>query len=265
MQGMLPGFSVVIPSFNEEGRIGETLRQTIEDLRRIAPESEVIVVNDGSTDATSQITRDVLATATVETQLLENFPNRGKGAAVRRGLLAARRPIGMFFDADLSTPLTEIPKLIEPIAQGELDIAFGSRALDRQLIGNRQPWRREQAGRVFNLIVRLATGLPFWDTQCGCKAFRLQVFRPILEQAHLDGFAFDVEWLLLAQRKGLRMREIPVRWNHAEGSKVHFVHDSLRMLREIVALKKQAERRNLTEGHEGNKEGGEAHAKAPRR
>lgn len=237
---MLPPFSVVIPAFNEEGRIGETLRQTLAYLSNVSPESELIVVNDGSTDATSQIARDGLATATLETQLLENSPNRGKGAAVRRGLLAARRPIGLFFDADLSTPLEEISKLIEPIAQGELDIAFGSRALDRRLIGNRQPWRREQAGRVFNLIVRLATGLPFWDTQCGCKAFRLEVCRPFLERARLDGFAFDVEWLLLAEGMSLRMREIPVRWNHAEGSKVHFVHDSLRMLREIVALKSQA-------------------------
>lgn len=237
---MLPAFSVVIPAFNEEERIGDTLRLTLEYLGSISSESELIVVNDGSTDATSQIARDVLATAQVETQLLENSPNRGKGAAVRRGLLAARKPIGLFFDADLSTPLDETPKLIEPIARGELDVAFGSRALDRRLIGNRQPWRREQAGRVFNLIVRLATGLPFWDTQCGFKAFRLEVCRPILEKAHLDGFAFDVELLLLAHRAGLRLREIPVRWNHAEGSKVHFVHDSLRMLREIVTLRTRA-------------------------
>ena len=116
-------------------------------------------------------------------------------------------------------------------------MAFGSRALDRRLIGHHQPWRREQAGRVFNLIVRLATGLPFWDTQCGFKAFRLDVCRPILEQARVIGFAFDVELLYLAHRTGLRLREIPVRWNHHEGSKVRFVHDSLRMLREIVTLR----------------------------
>jgi dolichyl-phosphate beta-glucosyltransferase len=152
-------------------------------------------------------------------------------------LLAAKKPIGLFFDADLSTPLSEIPKVIEPIASGDVDLAFGSRALDRRLIGVRQPWRREQAGRVFNLIVRLATGMPFWDTQCGFKAFRLDVCRPILEKAHTIGFAFDVELLFLAQRAGLRLREIPVRWNHAEGSKVRVIHDSLRMLREVVALR----------------------------
>jgi glycosyltransferase involved in cell wall biosynthesis len=234
---MLPPFSVVIPCFNEAGRIGETLRLTLEYLSANAPESELIVVNDGSTDATGTITGERLKHAPVETRLLENFPNRGKGAAVRSGLLAAQRPIGLFFDADLSTPLTETPKLIEPIANDQVDIAFGSRALDRGLIGIHQPWRREQAGRAFNLLVRLATGLPFWDTQCGFKAFRLDVCRPLLESARLDGFAFDVELLYLAQHAGLRIHEIPVRWNHAEGSKVQFFKDSARMLREVVALR----------------------------
>jgi dolichyl-phosphate beta-glucosyltransferase len=234
---MLPPFSVVIPCFNEAGRIGETLRLTLEYLTANAAESELIVVNDGSTDATAAIARERLKDARIETRLLENFPNRGKGAAVRAGLLAARKPIGLFFDADLSTPLGETPKLIEPITNGEIDIAFGSRALDRGLIGIHQPWRREQAGRAFNLLVRVATGLPFWDTQCGFKAFRLDVCRPILEAARLDGFAFDVELLYLAQHAGLRILEIPVRWNHAEGSKVQFFKDSLRMLREVIALR----------------------------
>jgi glycosyltransferase involved in cell wall biosynthesis len=234
---MLPRFSIVIPCFNEEGRVSETLRATIEYLAAKAPESELIVVNDGSTDATGTIARQILSETKIATRLLENFPNRGKGAAVRTGLLAAREPIGLFSDADLSTPIEETPELIEPIANGEVDIAFGSRALDRSLIGVHQPWRREQAGRVFNLLVRVATGLPFWDTQCGFKAFRLDVCRPILEEARIDGFAFDVELLYLAHRAGLRIREIPVRWNHAEGSKVSFFKDSLRMLREVVALR----------------------------
>ena len=234
---MLPPFSVVIPAYNEAVRIDSTLRQTLDYLVAVAPESELIVINDGSTDGTSAVAREALATAKVETQLLENFPNRGKGAAVRRGLLAAKKPIGLFFDADLSTPLEETPKVIEPIARNEVDITFGSRALDRRLIGHHQPWQREQAGRVFNLLVRLATGLPFWDTQCGFKAFRLDVCRSILESAHIIGFAFDVELLYRAHHAGLRLREVPVRWNHAEGSKVRFLHDSLKMLREVIALR----------------------------
>src|SRR5438874_3602762 len=234
---MLPPFSVVIPCFNEAARIGATVRDTLDYLRENSPQSELIVVNDGSTDDTAPIVRDVFSGAEIATRLLENFPNRGKGAAVRAGLLAAQKPIGLFFDADLSTPLGETPKLIEPIANGEIDIALGSRALDRGLIGIHQPWRREQAGRAFNLLVRIATGLPFWDTQCGFKAFRLDVCRPILKAARLDGFAFDVELLYLAQHAGLRIREIPVRWNHAEGSKVSFFRDSLRMLREVIVLR----------------------------
>jgi dolichyl-phosphate beta-glucosyltransferase len=234
---MLPPFSIVIPCFNEAARIGKTLRTTLDYLAGTAPESELIVVNDGSTDATGSITREVFSNPKIATRLLENFPNRGKGAAVRSGLLAAQKPIGLFSDADLSTPLEETPKLIEPIANSEIDIAFGSRAIDRSLIGQRQPRRREQAGRIFNLIVRVATDLPFWDTQCGFKAFRLDVCRPIIEAARIEGFAFDVELLYLAQRAGLRIREIPVRWNHAEGSKVRFFHDSLGMLREVIALR----------------------------
>ena len=234
---MLPPFSLVIPAYNEAARIGETLRATLSYLENLSPQSELIVVNDGSTDATSAIACQALTGAKVEARLLENFPNRGKGHAVRNGLLAAQRPIGLFSDADLSTPLEETPKLIEPIAHEEIDVAFGSRALDRSLIGQHQPWRREQGGRVFNLLVRIATGLPFWDTQCGFKAFRLDVCRPILESAQIEGFAFDVELLYLADRAGLRLREIPVRWNHAEGSKIQFVRDSLRMLREVIALR----------------------------
>jgi len=234
---VLPPFSVAIPCYNEVSRIGETVRATLDYLAAESADGELIVVNDGSTDATSKIIRETLTSAKIQTQFLENFPNRGKGAAVRTGLLAATKPIGLFFDADLSTPLSEIPKVIEPIASGDVDLAFGSRALDRKLIGVHQPWRREQAGRVFNFIVRIATGMPFWDTQCGFKAFRLDVCRPILEKAHIIGFAFDVELLFLAWRAGLHLREVPVRWNHAEGSKVRVIHDSAAMLREVIALR----------------------------
>jgi dolichyl-phosphate beta-glucosyltransferase len=235
---MLAPFSIVIPAYNEAGRIGASLRLVLEYLGRVSPESELIVVNDGSTDATPKIVHEAFSTAgPIKARLIEHYPNRGKGAAVRAGLLAAMQPIGLFSDADLSTPIDEAPKLLEPLMNGEVDIAFGSRALDRRLIGNRQPWRREQGGRIFNLVVRAATGLPFWDTQCGFKAFRLDACRPILEKAQTNGFGFDVELLYLAWHAKLRMREVPVRWNHYDGSKVDFFHDSLRMLGEVVTLR----------------------------
>lgn len=235
---MLSSFSLVIPAYNEAERIGQTLREAIAYLREASPGSEIIVVDDGSSDATPEVVRDAFAGAgQIETRLMQRSPNAGKGAAVRAGLIAAARGVALFSDADLSTPIDELPKLLQPIFADELDVAFGSRALDRRLIGNRQAWHREQAGRVFNLAVRLTTGLPFWDTQCGFKAFRLEALRPLLPEARSDGFGFDVELLYLAHKAGLRMREIPVRWNHHEGSKVHMVHDSLRMLREVIALR----------------------------
>ena len=234
---MLPAFSLVIPAFNEADRIANTLRDALRYLETATPASEIIVVNDGSTDTTSAVVREVFSDATLATRLLDHSPNRGKGAAVREGLLAAKHSIALFSDADFSTPIDEAPKLINPIATGEVDVAFGSRALDRTLIGHHQPWRREQGGRVYNLIVRLATGLPFWDTQCGFKAFQLENFRPVLQQAKTDGFGFDVELLYLARKANLRLREIPVRWNHYEGSKMRLVRDTANMLHEIVTLR----------------------------
>ena len=235
---MLPGFSLIVPAYNEADRIGRTLSEAIEYLEKNAAGSEVIVVDDGSTDATAEVAREVFARfGNVETRLIQRSPNCGKGAAVRSGLLAATRPIGLFSDADLSTPIREAPKLLDPIVANELDVAFGSRALDRRLLGHRQSWRREYAGRLFNLLVRLTTGLPFWDTQCGFKAFRLDVFRAVLASAVSNGFGFDVELLYLARESGLRMREIPVHWDHHEGTKVQFIRDSLQMLREVAALR----------------------------
>ncbi|HEY3581223.1 MAG TPA: hypothetical protein VGK82_11790, partial [Pyrinomonadaceae bacterium] len=155
---------------------------------------------------------------------------------------AARGEVALFSDADLSTPITETPKLVDPILNGQFDVTFGSRALDRKLIGVHQPWRREQGGRVFNLVVRLATGLPFWDTQCGFKAFRMSVCRPLVEAATVDRFGFDVELLYLAFRAGLRLKEVPVRWDHNEGSTVSLASDSFRMLSEVGLIRQQTRR-----------------------
>ena len=229
--------SIIIPAYNEAARLGSTLEQVLVYLNTQPYNSEVIVVSDGSTDTTGQVAESCFAAhaGSVRTRLLGYTPNRGKGYAVRQGLLAAEGTVALFSDADLSTPITELPKLLNPILAGELDVVFGSRALDSSLIGVHQPWLREQSGRLFNRIMRLATGLPYNDTQCGFKAFRLDVCRPIVEGAILDRFGFDVELLYLTHRAGLRLREQPVRWNDAAGSKVGLLNgiDGFRELREL--------------------------------
>ena len=235
--------SIVVPAYNEGMRLRESLPKILAYLNQEYFGSELIVVDDGSTDNTADVAREILAnSANVRTGVLSYRQNLGKGRAVRLGLLAARGDVALFTDADLSTPITETPKLVGPIEEGSYDLTFGSRALDRKMIGVHQSWRREQGGRVFNLAVRMATGLPFWDTQCGFKAFRMAICRPLIEGATIDRFGFDVELIYLAYRAGLRLREVPVRWDHYEGSKVNLFNDSFKMLAEVGLIRQQARR-----------------------
>ena len=176
----------------------------------------------------------------IQSNVIRYEKNRGKGFAVKTGLLAANADIALFSDADLSTPIEEMSKLVEPIRSGECDVAFGSRALDRSLIGTHQPWRREQGGRVMNFIIRTMSGLPFADTQCGFKAFDLVKFRPLLDVVKIDRFGFDVEFLFVANHHKLRLKEIPVRWNDVEGSKVSVFRDTRRMISELSQIRRNA-------------------------
>jgi glycosyltransferase involved in cell wall biosynthesis len=240
---MFSSLSIIVPAYNEGERLANSLARILDYLTKSAPEAELIVVDDGSRDNTAATARQVLdQSSLIKTSVISYKSNLGKGRAVRLGLLASRGEVALFSDADLSTPITELPKLVTPIVNDECDVAFGSRALDRKLIGVHQPWRREQGGRVFNLVVRLATGMPFWDTQCGFKAFRMSVCRPLIESATIDRFGFDVELLYLAYRAGLRLREVPVRWDHYEGSKVSVLSDSFKMLSEVGVIRQQARR-----------------------
>ena len=238
---MKPALSIIVPAFEEEARLGISVRKILVYIENEKLNAELIIVDDGSNDKTTEIAEKACAEfPAIETKVIRYEQNKGKGFAVKTGLLAARADIALFTDADLSTPIEELPKLVAPIESGKYDVTFGSRALDRSLIGIHQPWRREQGGKVFNFIVRTLTGLPFWDTQCGFKAFNLKKFRPLLELMKIDRFGFDVEFLFVADLHKLNLKEIPVRWDHDERTKVSVIRDSQRMFNEVRLIRKNA-------------------------
>lgn len=246
---MKPDVSIVIPAYNESERLGQPLKTVLDFVSSQEMNAEVIVVDDGSGDDTAQVAeRAFQAMPSVQSNVIRYEKNRGKGFAVKTGLLAAKADVALFSDADLSTPIDEMSKLVDPIIAGECDVAFGSRALDRSLIGTHQPWRREQGGRVMNMIIKTMSGLPFTDTQCGFKAFNLVKFRPLLDVMKIDRFGFDVEFLFVANYHKLRLKEIPVRWNDVEGSKVSVFRDTRRMISELNQIRGNARSRKYDIG-----------------
>ncbi len=238
---MNPEISIVIPAYNESERLGGPLTKVMDFISGSGRNIEVIVVDDGSSDDTADVARRIFeSNSEIDSQLIRYEENRGKGFAVRTGLQAAKADTALFTDADLSTPIEEMSKLTDPIINGEFEVTFGSRALDRTLIGTHQPWRREQGGKVMNLIIRKLSGLPFYDTQCGFKAFNMRSFRPLLDVMTIDRFGFDVEFLFVAKHNGLRLSETPVRWNDVAGSKVSVFRDSRRMITEMIQIRQSA-------------------------
>jgi dolichyl-phosphate beta-glucosyltransferase len=212
--------SIVIPAYNEERRLPSTLDAVLTWLNGSAfADAEVLVVDDGSGDGTAALV-EARCVADTRVRLLRNPGNRGKGYAVRHGMLEARGGWVLFSDADLSAPIEELPKLLGAAQGKNAAVAIGSRALDRSLIGVHQsPWR-ELSGIVFNVLMRVVTGLSFADTQCGFKLYRRDAARQVFERQRLDGFGFDVEDLFIAHRLGLATIEVPVKWNNVEGTKV---------------------------------------------
>ncbi len=229
--------SIVIPAFNEERRLPATLSAVFRYLEGKACEfAEVLVVDDGSTDGTCAGAEE-LARLHPELRLLKNPGNRGKGYSVRHGMLAAKGDWVLFTDADLSAPIEDLDKLWEAAAAQGAAVAIGSRALDRSLIAVHQSFLRENAGRVFNLLMRLVTGLPFRDTQCGFKLFEARAAREVFKRQRLERFGFDAEVLLIARRLGYRSVEVPVRWSHSEGTKVSMFRDSLAMFVDLLRIR----------------------------
>jgi len=212
--------SIIIPAYNEAKRLPATLDRVGACLRETGWNfAEIVVVDDGSRDSTAA-TAERWAARHGGLRVLRNPGNRGKGYSVRHGMLEARGEWALLTDADLSSPIEELGKLWAAAEREGTDIAIGSRALDRSLIGVHQPWTRETLGRLFNLSMRMVTGLPYRDTQCGFKLFRTDAAQAIFSRQRIEGFGFDVEVLFIARRLGYRAVEVPVRWDNAEGTTV---------------------------------------------
>lgn len=219
-----PSISIVIPAYNEEHRLPVALagvRTHLDRSQRFA-KAEILVVDDGSRDGTAALVAN-LAAQDSRVKLLRNPGNRGKGYAVRHGMLKAAGDWVLFSDADLSTPIEELDKLLDAALERGVQIAIGSRALDRTLIGVHQGPLREFAGIALNRLMRLVTGLHFADTQCGFKLFRREAAQRVFARQQIEGFTFDVEDLYIAKRLKIPATEVAVRWNNVEGTKVGFM------------------------------------------
>jgi dolichyl-phosphate beta-glucosyltransferase len=238
MSDRAPELSIVIPAYNEEKRLARTLariRDYFASQGMDPADLEIIVVDDGSTDGTVSAVQE-WGREIPGLRLVRNDGNRGKGYSVKHGMLESRGRIALFTDADLSSPIEESRKLFAALDAGN-DVAIGSRALDRSLITSHQSRLREIAGMIFNGFVRLFTGLPFHDTQCGFKAFVRARTRIVFEQQRIERFGFDPEILFIAKCQGLRSVEVPVRWAHDPATKVHVFRDSLLMFGDLVVIR----------------------------
>lgn len=212
--------SIIIPAFNEERRLPltlDTILQHVKTLRLLF--AEILVVDDGSSDGTAEIVREY-SRRDPRIRLVSNPGNRGKGYAVRNGFSSAQGDWMLFTDADLSAPIEEFDHLVRAVEDNNAAGAIGSRAVDRSLVGVHQSWFRESSGKFFNTVMRIITGLPFRDTQCGFKLFRADAAQLAASLQRIDGFGFDVEMLYILQKHRFPIVEVPVRWNNAEGTKV---------------------------------------------
>jgi glycosyltransferase involved in cell wall biosynthesis len=230
-----PRYSIVIPAYNESGRIPATLQSVVECVRSNGWAAEVLVVDDGSRDSTAQVV-SAFAVHAPEVRLIRNPGNRGKGYSVRNGVLQALGEIVMFTDADLSAPIEEAERLFAALAAGA-DIAIGSRWLERTRQTIRQPLYRQFFGRCFNAVTRAVMTLPFADTQCGFKAFTRNAAQTVFQLQTIERWGFDPEILFIALKRGYRIQEVPVSWAHDERSRMSYLKDGMRMLQDIAIVR----------------------------
>ncbi len=232
-----PELSIIIPAFNEEGRLPETLPRLARFCNALRFGWEVLLVVEKGADRTEEIAR-AAAAGLPSFHVLETGVHRGKGYAVRRGMLAARGAVRLFMDADLSVPPATVQTFLDYLAQNPgVDVLIGSRKHPQSRIVRRQSPLRERMGEGFNHLLRLVAGVPWRDTQCGFKAFRRSAAEALFARQRSDGFAFDVELLLLARKLGYTVEEHPVEWTNSPESHVHILRDSVRMAADVLRIR----------------------------
>jgi dolichyl-phosphate beta-glucosyltransferase len=225
--------SVVVPAYNEERRLAPGLRQALEYLARRGETFELLVVDDGSRDETIRVAESF---APQGVRVVRHERNRGKGAAVRTGLLASRGRKVLISDADFSTPIEEVEKL-ERFLQDGTPLVIGSRGLADSQIRERQPFYREMMGRTFNKLIHLFGVRGIRDTQCGFKLARGEEGRRIAAELKIEGFAWDVEMIWLARRRGYKIAEVGVVWINSPDSRVDPIRSSFSMLRDVITMR----------------------------
>jgi dolichyl-phosphate beta-glucosyltransferase len=230
-----PHLSVVIPAYNEEKRLPQTLAVVLDFLKKQSYASEIIVSDDGSQDRTVALAEGSLKG--FSHQILIASQHRGKGHAVRQGMLAAHGARILFTDADLSTPIEEVTKFLSCLEKDQ-DVVIGSRALPDSKVEIHQNFFREAMGKAFNFIARMWTFKGIHDSQCGFKCFRREAARRLFSLQKLDGFSFDVEIVFLAQKLGLRLLELPVIWRNSAQSRVQVLRDPLLMFWDVLRIRR---------------------------
>jgi dolichyl-phosphate beta-glucosyltransferase len=234
---MIPEISIIIAAYNEEARLPASLMKIHGYLAARNIAAEIIVVDDGSNDGTAAATK-LLVDCIPGLRLISYAKNRGKGYALRTGVLDSQGQLVLLSDADLSTPIEELDSLMKLIVVDSFHVAIGSRALALSRIEEAQSWWRQGMGKIFNRIVKLLVIDDFSDTQCGFKLFTGDTARRLFSEARIDRFAYDVEILAMAKRCGYRIAEVPIKWINSPGSKVDPVKDSLQMLMDLYRIRR---------------------------